>query len=230
MIENLKTTAIIVAAGSGVRFGQDKMLIELNGKTILVRSVSAFLLPFIDEIIIVCQAKKLPIYKDILRQSDIEDSRIKFVPGGNERWQSSLKGIQAATGKLVAIHDGARPLIKAELIKKSFLAAARAGAALVAAPATDSIKLVDEELNNFDAIDRQKIWLAQTPQTFKKDLILAAYAAAQKSGYQKMTDESELVTKFLQKKVAVVKSDSTNLKITYPFDLQVAEILCRMLQ
>ncbi|MDO5561418.1 MAG: 2-C-methyl-D-erythritol 4-phosphate cytidylyltransferase [bacterium] len=229
MIKNQRTTAIIVAAGSGVRFGQDKMLIELNGKTVFARSVSAFLLPFIDEIIIVCQAKKRPIYEDILRQSSIQDPRLKFIAGGDERWQSSLKGIQAATGELVAIHDGARPLIKAELIEKSFFAAAQAGAALVAAPATDSIKLVDEKLANFDAIDRQKIWLAQTPQTFKKDLILAAYAAAQASGYQQMTDESELVTKFLHQKVTVVKSDSTNLKITYPFDLQVAEILSRML-
>ena len=229
MIKNLKTTAVIVAAGSGTRFGQDKLLMNLNGKEVFVWSVGAFLLDFIDEVIIVCQAEKRPIYQNVLRQRGLEDRRINFVDGGEQRWQSSLKGIQAATGDLVAIHDGARPLVKADLIAQSLSAAAQAGAALVAAPATDSIKLVNDNLENFSAIDRQTIWLAQTPQTFRKDLILAAYDLAQKSNYQQMTDESELITKFLKKPVQIIKSDNTNLKITYPFDLQVAEILARML-
>lgn len=221
-------SVVITAAGNGERFGADKLLMDINGKTVLEKSVAAFLLPMVDEIIVVANEKKLATYKQLLKNAWPEETRIQVIDGkGQERWQSSLAGIRAARGEIVAIHDGARPLIRQAVIEESLAAAHQFGSAVVAARATDSIKLVDENGDNYEAIAREKIWQAQTPQVFAREIILAAYEKALAENYQQMTDESELVTRFLQQKVKVVASDNRNLKITFPFDLEIARLIDR---
>ena len=226
MQQKQTVSCVIVAAGVGQRFGSDKLMLNLAGQTVLQRSVAAFCLPSIDEILVVANQEKLPIYKDLLTKK-LPDAPLRFILGGQERWQSSLTGIQAATGTLVMIHDGARPLIDQQLIEESIALADENGAALVAAPATDSIKIVNQEGAVVDAIERQKVYLAQTPQTFQRSLILAAYQQALAANYQAMTDDVELVTKFLHQPVKVVAGDNQNIKITYPSDRSLAETIAK---
>jgi 2-C-methyl-D-erythritol 4-phosphate cytidylyltransferase len=219
------TSAIIVAAGSGTRFGADKLRLRLGRHSILTLSINLFRQPYINEIIVICDQHKLTHTAQLLPRSLQQDRKIRFILGGQERWQSSLKGIQAATGDIVAIHDAARPLADPALIHQAIQAASKTGAALLAMPAVDSIKLVNDQHQNYDAIDRRQIYLAQTPQVFQKSLILQAYEAALAQNYQQMTDESELVTRFLKHPVAVIPSTSRNLKITFPPDLAIAKIM-----
>lgn len=224
MWENKKLSSVIVAGGSSKRFAENKLLADLMGKTVLERSVRALTREFVDETIVVCPAAKRAEYERLLKTTlpDEMKKKLVFITGGAERWESSLNGIKVATGEIVAIHDAARPLVTAEIVKQNFLVAWEKGAAVTAAPAVDSIKLVDENGFNYEAIERNKIWLAQTPQTFRRELILQAYEKALAANYEKMTDESELITKFLNLKAAVIPATAENLKITFPRDLKIA--------
>lgn len=226
MTKKIVNSVVITAAGRGERFGGDKLLMEIGDEMVLQKSVSAFLLPEVDEIIVVTSAEKLELYSELVKKWWPNETRIQVIDGqGEERWQSSLAGVRAAKGEIVAIHDGARPLVRREVIEESLVVAQQFRAAVVAARATDSIKLVDENGDNYEAMAREKVWQAQTPQTFSRQLILTAYEKALAANYQQMTDESELVTRFLHQKVRVVKSDSRNLKITFPFDLEIARLI-----
>ncbi len=224
MLENKRLSSVIVAGGSSQRFQENKLLLDLAGQTVLERSVRALTPGFVDETIVVCPASKRAEYEQLLRKTLPEEivKKLIFIDGGSERWQSSLNGIKAAAGEIVAIHDAARPLVTVKAVEQNFLTAIKKGAAVTAAPAVDSIKLVDENSLNYEAIDRSKIWLAQTPQTFRRELVLQAYEKALAANYEKMTDESELVTKFLKLQVPVVSSTTENLKITFPRDWKIA--------
>ncbi len=226
MLKNQKLSSVIVAGGSSQRFAENKLLLDLAGKTVLERSVRALTPEFLEETIVVCPASKRAEYEKLLRTTLPEEIKKKliFINGGSERWQSSLNGIKMATGEIVAIHDAARPLVAAEVVKQNFLMAIETGAVVTAAPAVDSIKLVDENGFNYEAIERSKIWLAQTPQTFRRELILQAYEKALVANYEKMTDESELITKFLHLPVSVIAATAENLKITFPRDFKIAQL------
>ncbi len=225
MIENKKISVVVVAAGVGERFGGDKLLEKIQDKPVLVVTLSKFLLPEVDEIVVACHPKKITIYRDLIAKY-LSDSRIRLILGGSERWQSSLAGIKEASGEIVAIHDAARPLVRPEIITEILKRAIETGAAVVAAPATDSIKVVREG-ENVSALNRREIYLAQTPQVFSRELILEAYARAAAANFQEMTDESELVTRFMERGVSVVVSDNHNMKITYPGDMEVVRLWAR---
>lgn len=230
MFQKHTVSAIIVAAGVGQRFGGDKLLLSLAGKPVIIHTVGAFVASkYVDEIIIVCHPRKIKSDEKLLRQN-FPQTNFHFVTGGEERWQSSLAGIQATSSDLIAIHDAARPLITTEQIDDSIKLASRFGAAMVAAPATDSIKIIDKNGDIADSLDRSQIYLAQTPQTFRKELILQAFDQAAKQKYQNMTDESELITKFLHRSLKIVPSSNQNLKITFRHDLPLAETFYHLKQ
>lgn len=222
MIENKKISVVVVAAGVGERFGGDKLLESIQDQPVLVTILNKFLLPEVDEIIVACHPQKIAIYQDLIAKH-LSDARIRLIVGGSERWQSSLAGIKETSGEIVAIHDAARPLVRVETIRESLRVAVKTGAALVAAPATDSIKVVRDG-ENVQALNRREIYLAQTPQVFARELILEAYARAAAANFQEMTDESELITRFMERSVNVVVSDNRNLKITYPGDMEVVRL------
>jgi 2-C-methyl-D-erythritol 4-phosphate cytidylyltransferase len=227
MIKKMMVSAVVVAAGNGTRFGRDKLFLRLGKQSVLERSVGIFLRPEVMEVIVVCNQKTKAKSENLIRQKFPEEKRLKFILGGKERWESSLKGLKKARGEVVAIHDAARPLVDEKLVKEVLKQGGESGAAILAMPATDSVKLVDKEGDNFGALARTEIFLAQTPQVFRRELILKAYDLALKSEYQQMTDESELMTRFLKKKVKVVVGTRKNLKITFPLDLELARVLVK---
>ncbi len=230
MFQKETVSAIIVAAGVGQRFGGDKLMLNLAGQPVIVRTVAAFAASkLIDEIVIVCHPRKINNDEKLLRQN-FPQTNLQFVTGGEERWQSSLAGLKKAIGTLVAIHDAARPLITTEQIDDSIKLASKFGAAMVAAPATDSIKIIDKNGDIADSLDRSQIYLAQTPQTFRQELIRQAFAQAAQQKYQHMTDESELITKFLHRSLKIVPSSNQNLKITFRHDLPLAETFYHLKQ
>lgn len=157
---------------------------------------------------------------------DLQSLRVKRVtPGGETRQGSVQRGLDLtdASSELVAIHDAVRPLVRPERIEEALRAAARVGAALLAAPVKATIKRATPDLAVRDTIPRSGLWEAQTPQVFRRDLILRAYRRAEADRFQ-ATDDAELVER-LGCEVAIVESSDENLKITTPSDLLVAEAL-----
>lgn len=220
---NPRTSAIIVAAGSSQRMGFDKLFAPLGRIPVLARTIAAFEnCPSIAEIIIVTSAERL---KDVRALAPAKKSTI--VEGGAERWESVWNGLQAVSGALeyVAIHDGARPLIPPKKIEDCIAAAARYGAAACARRITDTVKRANDEGFVTGTVEREGLWAMQTPQVFRKDLILRAYDAVRTAG-KSVTDEVSAV-EALDAPVFLVESRHPNPKITYATDLEAAERLVR---
>jgi len=150
-----------------------------------------------------------------------------LVEGGATRQESVWKGLNAlppplGAEDLVAIHDGARPFLSRQLLEACLKQARRTGAALAAAPVSDTVKRVQEGLVEH-TLPREHLWLAQTPQVFRRDLILEAHRRAQQDGFVG-TDDASLVER-LGHRVAVVPSSAANLKVTTPLDLALARLI-----
>lgn len=149
----------------------------------------------------------------------------RIVAGGRRRQDSALAGLQATDPELdvVLLHDGARPLVEPDLIEKVARRARQVGGAIAAVPATATVKEIDEEHRIRRTPDRDSIWLAQTPQGFRRDLLLEAYRRAEEDGFCG-TDDAQLVER-MGEPVEVVRDSTCNIKITRPRDLPVAEAL-----
>lgn len=146
---------------------------------------------------------------------------IRVVPGGAERQDSVRAGLELADTDLVAVHDAARPFIDANVVEAAIAAAAEHGASVVAAPATDTTKHVDSAGWIVATIPRQDVWLAQTPQIFRSEVLREAHAAAVQLNLS-ATDDSALVER-LGYRVRIVPGNPENRKITTPEDLRWAE-------
>lgn len=216
--------AIIVAAGNSRRLGQDKLTWTLNGVTVLRRSIDAFLnAKKIHSIVVVC-----PL--DRWNQIDHENftKPVIRVDGGNERQDSVAAGLAAlpADTQLVAVHDGARPLVSPHDIDRCVEAAHAFGATALARRATETMKRSDDNDFNTEPVDRHNLWCMETPQVFRTDLLREASKAIARDGIT-ATDEVSSVEK-LGTKVKFVESQSPNLKITTPADLALAEALVKI--
>ncbi|MBC7289268.1 MAG: 2-C-methyl-D-erythritol 4-phosphate cytidylyltransferase [Armatimonadetes bacterium] len=221
--------AIIVAAGRGQRFGGGvpKCFVPLAGKPMFLWSLEAFYqAPVIHWIALVVPPGLEKVAASHLPASAKAVPTL-VLPGGSERWQSAAVGIEAVARfkpDVVAIHDGARPLVTPDLISRCIAAAGQAGAAIAAVPATDTLKRVRGG-RVVGTLDRACVWHAQTPQAFRTDVIEQAYSRAREQKWR-ATDDAGLVEK-LGIRPAVVQADPHNLKITTPSDLIVAEALLR---
>lgn len=218
----MKTTAIIVAAGSGSRFNSDtpKQFLEINGKPVIVHTIERFqTAPSIDSIVLVLAAGQTASF-DASAFSKVT----KVVPGGLTRAQSVRNGLQATgDAEIVAVHDGARPLVSVDEIERTIAKAKETGAACLVAPVTDTIKSVrGGEIA--DTLDRTKLRRALTPQAFKVDVLLRAFEGIDLS--ESITDECYLVEK-LGYPIAMVEGSARNIKITHPEDLILAEALLK---
>lgn len=199
-----------------------KLLLKINGKTVLERSVNAFLnISDVDEVIVVAREKDIPAFSDILT-----DERVSFVVGGDTRQQSVMNALDVIDDcELIIIHDGARPLIKSEDIENTIRAAKENKAAAVGVFVKDTIKVVDKNGFVVSTPDRSTLFAVQTPQIFDFELYRNAVQNAREKGLD-FTDDCQLVESFNQKVKTVVGSYS-NIKITTPDDIVLAENLLK---
>lgn len=199
-----------------------KLLLKINGKTVLERSVNAFLnISDVDEVIVVAREKDIPAFSDILT-----DERVSFVVGGDTRQQSVMNAVDVIDDcELIIIHDGARPLIKSEDIENTIRAAKENKAAAVGVFVKDTVKVVDKNGFVVSTPDRSTLFAVQTPQIFDFELYRKAAQNATEKGLD-FTDDCQLVESFNQKVKTVVGSYS-NIKITTPDDIVLAENLLK---
>lgn len=212
-------TAVLVAAGSSTRMGFDKLSFDLGGETVLERSVRAFdECPEVDELVIVTGASG----ENARRAAARCKKPVRLVKGGSTRAESARSGVAAAHGRLVAVHDAARPFVSQSVIADTIAAAARCGAAAPAVPVKDTIKRARDSLVEA-TLERSELFAVQTPQVFQVDLIKAALVKALEDGAA-LTDDCGAVER-LGIGVSLTQGDYCNLKITTPEDLAVAEAL-----
>ena len=220
----MSNVAIILGAGNGTRMKSEKskLLLEIGSKTVIERSVEAFLsVSDIDEIIVVARAQDIDIYSELLT-----DERISFVIGGATRQQSVKNAVETVDdAHLIVIHDGARPLIKCEDIEKTIRAAEEFSAAAVGVFVKDTIKIVDKQGFVESTPDRSTLFAVQTPQIFDFELYKNAMKKADEQDLD-FTDDCQLV-ELCGGKVKMVEGSYTNIKITTPDDIALAENLLK---
>jgi 2-C-methyl-D-erythritol 4-phosphate cytidylyltransferase/2-C-methyl-D-erythritol 2,4-cyclodiphosphate synthase len=218
------SAAVIVAAGRGARFGGDKLARPLGGRPVLHWTLTAFeRCSAIESITLVVSAENREAAAALVAESDCRRVTA-IVAGGAERQESVFRGLQAAPpSELIAIHDGARPLISPALIARCFAAAREHGAAAPALPVVDTLKRLDPEGRMRETVDRRSLVAIQTPQVFRRALVLEAHEAALRDCFTG-TDDASLVER-LGHAVFPVPGDPRNLKITTPEDLTLAEAL-----
>lgn len=219
---------MIVAAGLGRRLGAQvpKCFLTILDRPVFWWALRPFLASAdVEGIALVVPAGWVDEARHWLEEDDAQG--VMVVEGGAERPESVMAGLavlQPSEREIVAIHDGARPLLTGDLLARCLVAAARHGAALAAAPSLDTLKEIDDG-RVVKTLDRTRIWRAQTPQVFRAEVIMRAYQEARSSGCW-ATDDAALVERIGIQPV-IVESDWTNLKITVAEDLVVAEALLR---
>jgi len=218
------TAAIVVAAGAGRRVGGiPKAFLPLGGRPLLERTLAAILTPAeVTTAVVVAPADRL----NEARAVAAAFSKVTAVVGGGaERQDSVAAGLEAA-GPLewVLVHDAARPLATPALVRRVLLGARESGAATAGLRARDTVKAAAGGTVT-GTLDRESIWLTQTPQAFRRTLLAEAHAAARARGLR-ATDDAALV-EAIGGVVRVVEGEATNLKITTPEDLAIAEALLR---
>jgi 2-C-methyl-D-erythritol 4-phosphate cytidylyltransferase len=218
-------TAIIVAAGTGQRFAanQPKQFVEFLGKPLIIHTLERFESCWaVDEIVVVLSELGIREFEISNFRSEITKLK-QVVAGGATRAESVRNGLDAVNAEtsIVAVHDGARPLVSAEEIAATIEKARETGAACLVGEVTDTIKEIDGELIS-RTIDRVKLRRALTPQAFEYEIIRDAFEGVDLT--DAITDECYLVEK-LGVRIAFVEGSSINIKITRPEDLILAEAL-----
>lgn len=218
--------AIIVAAGPGSRLGAPlpKAFVELGGIPLVVHSLRALVrAPSISAVVVVAPPDEMARARALIERHGPWHCPVDVTAGGAERQDSVRNGLAAvAAAEIIAIHDAARPFVSPEVVESAIAAAAQHGAAIVAVPATDTVKQVHADGWIEATPPRQHMWLAQTPQVFRAELIRRAHA--QSAASSTATDDSVLVEQ-LGARVYVVPGNPENRKITTAEDLRWAEWL-----
>ena len=221
-------TALVAAAGSSSRMGgTDKLMEFLDNVPVLMRTLTALQrAAAIDEIVIAAREDALVDISTLCRTYGITKCS-KVVRGGESRCHSVLLAALEASpeAKLLAVQDGARPLVTPALIDRPVEAAAKCGAAAPAVPVTDTIKVADENGVVRSTPERTTLFAVQTPQVFQAELLKAALQSAITCGVN-ITDDCAAVER-LGKQVQLVPGDGENIKITRPLDLTVAEAILK---
>lgn len=214
---------VIVAAGLSQRLGKDKIFLPFGGKPLLAWSVDLCQsCNVVDQIVIVLSGNNI----DSGRKLVIERGWFKvreICLGGSRRQDSVREGLNKLRGcDWIIIHDGARPFLTLELIINGLKAAEETGAAVAAVPVKDTIKLSDANLIVKKTFNREGLWLVQTPQVFRSDIINKAHMEISED----VTDDASMVEK-MGYQVKVYMGSYENIKITTPEDLALAEIIAR---
>ena len=230
-----KITAIVLAAGSGSRMKSKtkKQFMEIKGKPVIWYSLFEFEKSKVDEIILVTGKEDI----DYCKKEIVEKYNLKkiknVVAGGSERYESVYNGLKEVTGNIVLIHDGARPLINNEIIERSIEGTIKSDACVVGVPVKDTIKRANKEGYIIDTPNRSELWITQTPQSFKTDLVKIAYKKM-KEELEKgnttlnITDDAMVVEEFTTNQVRFVQGDYKNIKVTTPEDIDIAELFIEL--
>jgi len=216
----MKTYAVIVAGGAGKRMGSalPKQFLLLKNKPVLYYTIDAFLkaVPGI-HVIIVLPEEHLELGKEIV-DGFFDEQQIQLTVGGETRFHSVQNGLKLISEEsIIFVHDGVRCLVSEELIQRCYTTALGTGSAIPAVECRDSARMITDDGN--DPVDRTKLRLVQTPQTFHSKILLPAFAIDYK---ERFTDEATVVEAF-GLKVTLVQGEETNIKITNPIDLVIAE-------
>jgi len=230
--ENRKhfTSAVVLAAGSGERFGQErgrKQFVPVGGVPAVVRALRVFQnSDLIREIVLVTAAGEIPRCTRYCEEYGLSKVK-KILPGGSDRQASAKIGFDAVDPKaeFVAVHDGARCLLTEEMLRDTVKAAYRYGAAVAAEKSRDTVKRTTADGIVEETPDRSVMWLAKTPQVFLANMYRAAVYTAEQQNVR-ATDDSALVER-LGFQVKMVDCGSENIKITLPTDVAIAEAILR---
>ena len=225
----MKNFAIIVAAGNGERFcnSENKMFVPLFEKPLLSYTLDKFEeSKIIDDIILVIRAQD----RNFIEEKIIKKNKFSKVSvitiGGSSRQMSVYNGLKTITEEdgVVCIHDGARPLLRKWMIGKTIKMIETFDGVILGVPAVETVKMVNlYEMVVEKTVDREKIWIAQTPQTFRLRKIRKFYERAMKENIQ-VTDDSALL-EYYGGEVAIVRGSEENIKITTKVDLLLAEVI-----
>ncbi len=225
---SIMVSAIIVAGGKGIRMGGSvrKQYLTLGGCPILEHAVRAFAThDEIGRIFLVVPEEDADFCQENILSPLKLGNRAELVSGGKERQDSVYNGLLAVEERddIVMIHDGVRPFVRHEQITACISGVREAGACIAGIPASDTLKYVNPSGHIEKTLPREGVWLAQTPQAFRHDLILNAHEAARRDGYAG-TDDASLVER-MGKRVKLITGSRFNMKITTPEDLGIAEAI-----
>ncbi|HTZ40859.1 MAG TPA: 2-C-methyl-D-erythritol 4-phosphate cytidylyltransferase [Syntrophales bacterium] len=224
----MRTVAIVPAAGSGNRMGGElsKQYLTLGGIPILVRTLKVLEeCPLVSALLVVVPPTDIAIMRDSVLAPWKLKKVAGVIPGGKERQDSVRAGVEALDpdADIVIIHDAVRPFITIDLISHCIRAAGQEGAVTVGVPVKDTMKEVSPDGRVLRTCDRSLLWLTQTPQAFRRDIIESAHRAAVRDGFRG-TDDTSLVER-MGIPVRMIQGDYNNIKITTPEDLVIAEAL-----
>jgi len=216
----VKKFAVIVAAGSGTRMGKGvpKQFLFLNEKPVLLHTLDTFLKAFDDIEIILVVADEHIETAEAIAKSASDKKRIKITTGGDTRFHSVKKGlVHVEDDSVVFVHDGVRCLITEKLIVRCYEEALANGNAIPAVKPVDSMRVETHHGNVI--IDREKVHIIQTPQTFRSNIIKAAF----EQDYDESFTDEATVAEMMGEKINLIEGESSNIKITKPIDLVIAE-------
>lgn len=226
-MEKQKYTAIVLAAGSGKRMNSKvhKQYLIIQDRPVLYYSLKAFEDSAVDEIVLVVgKGEEEFCRREIVDKYGI--SKVKaIVEGGKERYHSVFEGLkQTSDADYVLIHDGARPFVDQDIIRRCMQEVQKYQACVVGMPVKDTIKIADEEGYAKQTPDRKNVWMIQTPQTFSYALIYEAYEEMLKTEDTAITDDAMVLERIKGKKSKLIEGSYRNIKITTPEDLLIANV------
>lgn len=226
-MKDVKVSAIVLAGGQGKRMQSDrpKQYLLIHGRPVLYHTLKAFEDSSVDEIILVCQSGEETYCKEEIVSKYDFHKVTKIVPGGAERYNSVYNGLLAIGAcDYVLIHDGARPLVGTALIERNIEAVKQYRACVTAVPSKDTVKISDADGFVSDTPKRSLVWNVQTPQSFEYDLIRDAYEKIFKMNTQNITDDAMVLENTSEVPIKLVEGSYTNIKVTTPEDLDIAEL------
>lgn len=219
----MKYFAVIVAGGSGTRMQTEipKQFLLLNGKPVIMHTISAFCAsPQKPELLIVLNEQHFELWKDLCRKYNFMIEH-QLVAGGNTRFHSVKEALHLIEeNSIIAVHDAVRPLISTQVIDDAYQLALEKGNAVVAVPSKDSVRLQNPN-GTSKSLNRTEVFLVQTPQTFQSKIIKEAYEQAYNEHF---TDDASVVESS-GVQINLLSGDPDNLKITFPTDLRLAEMI-----
>lgn len=226
-MEKQKYTAIVLAAGFGKRMNSKvhKQYLIIQDRPVLYYSLKAFEDSAVDEIVLVVgKGEEKFCRKEIVDKYGI--SKVKaIVEGGKERYHSVFEGLkQTSDADYVLIHDGARPFVNQDIIRRCMQEVQKYQACVVGMPVKDTIKIADEGGYAKQTPDRKNVWMIQTPQTFSYALIYEAYEEMLKTEDTAITDDAMVLERIKGKKSKLIEGSYRNIKITTPEDLLIANV------